>query len=228
MRMHPFLTNFVALSIFGLVACATSDVRHTSSNQSAFVTPPTPAPNGASLSPPASTEATPANAVAKTRVDACSLLTTDEIKSVQGESLKESKASSGAENGLSISQCFFNLSTFSNSINLAVTQKGDGPGARDPKDFWRASFNREREREKERESERRTSSKERREEEEAARPETIKGLGDQAFWSGNRVGGTLYVLKGNTFIRVSVGGKGSQQSKINKSKALARLALKRL
>jgi hypothetical protein len=42
------------------------------------------------------------------------------------------------------------------------------------------------------------------------------------------VGGALYVLKGSTYLRVSVGGAGDQQSKINKSKALARLVLKRL
>ena len=45
---------------------------------------------------------------------------------------------------------------------------------------------------------------------------------------GNRVGGALYVLKHNSYIRVSIGGAGDQQTKIAKSKALARLALKRL
>jgi len=226
--MHPFLTNIVALSVFGLVACATSDIHQTSNNQGAFVTPTTSASNDPSSSALVPTGATPANAAAKPKVDVCSLLTTDEIKSIQGESLTESKASSGTENGLSISQCFFSLPTFSDSINLAVTQKGDGAGARDPRDFWRATFNRERRHERDKESDKRTASKEREEEEKEARPEKVADLGDQAFWSGNRVGGTLYVLKGNTFIRVSVGGRGEQQSKINKSRALAQLALKRL
>jgi hypothetical protein len=42
------------------------------------------------------------------------------------------------------------------------------------------------------------------------------------------VGGALYVLKKNSFIRISVGGPGNEDEKISKSKALARNALKRL
>jgi hypothetical protein len=38
----------------------------------------------------------------------------------------------------------------------------------------------------------------------------------------------LYVLKGNEFIRVSVGGAGDEASKIDKSKKLAQMVLKRL
>jgi len=36
------------------------------------------------------------------------------------------------------------------------------------------------------------------------------------------------VLKGNSFLRLSVGGAGDQASKIKKSKELAEMALKRL
>ncbi|HEV8368573.1 MAG TPA: hypothetical protein VGQ39_11535 [Pyrinomonadaceae bacterium] len=176
----------------------------------------------------------------KGRVDACALLTTDEIRSVQGEPLKETKASGSVEGGLINSQCFFALPTFNNSISLVVTQKGDGAGARDPKEFWEATFDKESEAEREKEHGK-TSEKERekavrkardgsREEEEEEGPpaQKIAGIGDEAFWTGSRVGGALYVLKGNTYLRVSVGGAGSQQTKINKSKALARLALKRI
>lgn len=81
---------------------------------------------------------------------------------------------------------------------------------------------------KEREKEKAREKNREEEEEEAAPPQKIAGVGDEAFWTGSRVGGALYVLKGSTYLRVSVGGAGDQQSKINKSKALARLALKRL
>lgn len=40
--------------------------------------------------------------------------------------------------------------------------------------------------------------------------------------------GALYVLKGNTFLRISVGGVREEPARIEKSVALARLALKRL
>ena len=67
-------------------------------------------------------------------------------------------------------------------------------------------------------------------EEEHAPPKKISGVGDEAFWFGSRVGGALYVLKGekDLFIRISVGGADNEETKINKSKALAQKALKRL
>jgi hypothetical protein len=40
--------------------------------------------------------------------------------------------------------------------------------------------------------------------------------------------GALYVLKGNTFLRISVGGIREEPVRIEKSKALARIAIKRM
>jgi len=57
---------------------------------------------------------------------------------------------------------------------------------------------------------------------------TGSGIGDEAFWTGNRVGGVLYVLKKDVFIRVSLGGSDTPETRINKSKALAEKALGRL
>ena len=173
------------------------------------------------------------------KLDACSLLTSDEIRSVQGESLKETKLSGGVEGGFKRSQCFFALPTFNNSISLVVTERGDGSSARDPKEFWEETFgkadeekDRERsassEKEREKEKLRKRNREEREEEEREVPPQKIMGLGDEAFWTGNRVGGSLYALKGNRYIRVSVGGAGTQQAKINRSKALAQFALKRM
>ena len=59
-------------------------------------------------------------------------------------------------------------------------------------------------------------------------PEKIDGVGDEAFWLGNRFGGVLYVLKGNSFFRISVGGAGDKAAKIDKSKKLAQMVLKRI
>lgn len=42
------------------------------------------------------------------------------------------------------------------------------------------------------------------------------------------MGGAIYVLKNDVFIRISVGGPESEESKINHSKALAEKALARL
>jgi hypothetical protein len=59
-------------------------------------------------------------------------------------------------------------------------------------------------------------------------PKKIEGVGDDAFWSANRMGGALYVLKDNVFIRISIGGPEPEESKIEKTKALAAKALSRL
>jgi hypothetical protein len=53
-------------------------------------------------------------------------------------------------------------------------------------------------------------------------PKKIEGIGDEAFWASNRFGGVLYVLKGDAFISISLGGPDSEQTKIDKSKALAK------
>ncbi len=65
-------------------------------------------------------------------------------------------------------------------------------------------------------------------EEKRVPPKKIEGLGDDAYWVGTRVGGTLYVLKKGAFIRLSLGGPDSQEMKIEKSKKLAEKALGRL
>jgi hypothetical protein len=245
MRITYFRMSFVVTLctlVFGVVGCAKSEVLQSSANNQGAVAPPTTAGSPSALSQNGAQNgepmATTSGATTRGKIDACALLTSQEIRSVQGEPLKETKGSGSAEKGFSISQCFFTLPTFNNSISLVVTQKGDGADGRDPKEFWEATFDRESEgerekernkkSEKEREKEKARDKNREEEEEEAVPPQKIAGVGDEAFWTGSRVGGALYVLKGSSYLRVSVGGAGNQQSKINKSKALARLALKRL
>ncbi len=173
----------------------------------------------------------------KPKVDACAMLDSKEIQTVQGEAVKETKLSGQAGGGLQISQCFFTLPTFSNSISLLVAQKGDGADAKDPRGFWRETFQKgsvgEKERERERDKKDRDKDKKaggrgEEEEDEAAPPQKVAGVGDDAFWIGSRVGGALYVLKGSAYLRISIGGSGDQTSKINKSKTLAQKAIARL
>jgi hypothetical protein len=59
-------------------------------------------------------------------------------------------------------------------------------------------------------------------------PKKIDGIGDEAFWVSNRFGGVLYVLKGNAFISIGLGGTDDEETKLTKSKALAQKALQRL
>jgi len=47
-------------------------------------------------------------------------------------------------------------------------------------------------------------------------------------WVGNPVSGALYVLQGNLFLRISVGGVPKESTRIAKSKSLASAILRRL
>jgi hypothetical protein len=166
------------------------------------------------------------------RADACALLTSDDVKAVQGEAVRDSKASRRSDGALSVSQCFFSTATFNKSVSLEVTRGGAGQSARK---FWDARFERAREEggkgERERERERREREKKgekKDEEEEESLPTPVKGIGDEAYWASSHVNGILYVLKGDAFIRVSIGGADDNATRLKKSKALAQKAITRL
>ena len=151
--------------------------------------------------------------------NACGLLRSSDFQRVQGEQLKDTKPTNRVEGGLHVAQCFYSLATASKSVALTLMMRDSGPNGRDPRDFWNVSFHREKgQRSVEKESEA--------EEEKEAAIEAIRGIGDEAFWSGNRFGGALYILKGNTIVRLSIGGADNQETRIRKSKALAQTVLR--
>jgi hypothetical protein len=173
--------------------------------------------------------------------DTCALLTNQEIQAVMGSPIKETKSSANSGQGYRMSQCFYTAEEFSKSVSLAVTQAdASSSPKRSAKDYWSATFGRfegeEKEKEKEKESEAdkekkeslREQARERGEEEERIPPTKIDGIGEGAYWMGNRVGGALYVLKNDTFIRISVGGADTEDARIDKCKALAQKAVGRL
>lgn len=147
--------------------------------------------------------------------DACTLLTSDEIKSVLGEPVQETKPSSQGAEPMAMSQCYFALPTAANSAVLTVMRKGGGNATRE---WWEETFHREHNDEK----------GEREEGEKKTKPEKVDGVGDDAFWTATKIGGVLYVLKADTTIRISVGGKDDLATKLKKSRALADIVLKRL
>jgi hypothetical protein len=203
--MRSRLTISLALFTIAAAGCSKSD-----KPELPTATPQPSASATQSAAPSASSEAAGGGAFA------CTLLTKEEIAAVQGEPFKDSKPSQKSSGGLAISQCYFELPTTVNSIVLTITQRAQGADARDPKQNWQELFHREKGPEKKEEGK------------EEHRPEKIEGLGDEAFWTGSRVGGALYVLKGNSFIRISLGGGSDRAEKIEKSKSLAQSVLKRL
>src|SRR5437868_155292 len=57
---------------------------------------------------------------------ACSLLTSSEIESVQGQPVQGTVPSSQSYGGFDVGQCYFTLPTSSNSVVLTVTQPAAG------------------------------------------------------------------------------------------------------
>lgn len=197
--------------------------------------PPASGSPSAASAPPVTTgttatSATDANTSAKSTTAACQLLTAEEIKSVQGDALKETKASEQASGPYATSQCFFATNDFVNSVSLTLTQKNPATsGGQGIKDFWRERFGHEDRREKDREKRRDKDAARGEEGEEEGLPaQRVKSLGDEAYWVGNSKIGALYVLKGDKLLRISIGGALTQGNRTEKMKALAQSALKRL
>lgn len=155
------------------------------------------------------------------KIDACTLLTGAEIEAVQGSPIVDTKGTTHPEAGLRNSQCYFAAKQASLSVSLVVAQADpDKPSEGNVKEYWKKTFGPDARKDKDREEE----EKER----EGAGPTEVEGVGDEAYWVGVRVGGALYAIKGDVFVRVSVGGPDNQKEKIEKSKALAKKALDRL
>jgi hypothetical protein len=159
--------------------------------------------------------------------DACSLVSKEEVESVQEAPVNETKSSERSDGFFQVSQCFYAAAEFSKSVSLALIQKD--PNQRDkrsPKDFWKEKFGPYNANEKERDG--KAETKTGREKEEGTPPKKISSLGDDAYWVSNRFGGILYVLKGDAFISISLGGTDNEETKIKKSQTLVQKALQRL
>jgi hypothetical protein len=163
-------------------------------------------------------------APAAKKPDACALLSDADVRAVLGVAVKGRQPASHEARGLLLSQCYLGTGT-SRSVSIAVAGNTRiGSTTVTPRAFWREQFHRVDEHERREMRERDETREPERESE--ARP--IRGIGDEAYWSGTRLAGALYVLRGNTFIRVSVGGIQSEQERIDKSRQLAASALSRL
>jgi hypothetical protein len=70
--------------------------------------------------------------------DACSLVSKEEVESVQQIPVKGAKSSERSDGTFRISQCLYTAAEFSKSVNLDLIQADPNePGKRSPKDFWK-------------------------------------------------------------------------------------------
>jgi hypothetical protein len=189
----------ICLTILSSAACRSTDgggPTPASQQQAASQTPasavapaPTPAPNAATGGP--STPGTPAAAAAAADsnpdADACKLLTSEEIQAVQGEGVKATKGTDASSGPLAVSQCFYETTSFTNSVSLTLTSKNGGAKGDGVREFWKKHFSGERGREKNgrEKEERERAGGESGEEEESLPPTHVGGIGDDAYWVGN-------------------------------------------
>ncbi|HMH44233.1 MAG TPA: hypothetical protein VK557_12165 [Pyrinomonadaceae bacterium] len=220
-----FVLYITIVGVLLVAACRSSDNGSPANQNLAAANTPTPG-----------VVATPVHS----KIDACALLNSDDLKAVQGEAYKDAQRSDRLDGTFIVAQCYYAMPTTANSVVLNVTTAKDEAGGQTPKAFWEQIFggneekeragkgDRDRERDKQKDKAKPGERGAEGEEKEAARPERVKGLGDEAFWAASPVGGAIYVLKKDLFFRISVGGAGDQKTKLNKSKLLAQKVLTKL
>jgi hypothetical protein len=162
--------------------------------------------------------------------DACIMLTSAEVEAVQGEPVNETRPSFKPSGGMLISECLFHTATSAKSVSVTLATPSSGkPSALTPRKFWQKQFHApDIEENKMRAAGKRAQKLEPEGEEETRKPRRIEGLGEDAYWVGTAIAGALYVLQGDNFVRISVGGVQEESVRIEKSKVLARAVVKRL
>jgi hypothetical protein len=153
-----------------------------------------------------------ASASAKPLPDPCTLLTIADVEQAQGNVYLEATKSVKTSGGVTVSECYFRLAEASRSVTLELT-RAESPHA--THELWEKQFE-SKEKEKGEEGENELHGVE------------VKGIGDDAIWTGNRVSGALYVLTGDTILRISLGGIGTQELKVERAKMLAKRALAKM
>ena len=167
------------------------------------------------------------------KIPACTLIATDEVGAIQGATITDAKSSAGPSGGLIMSQCYYSAKEPNMSVSIAVIQpSARSLGGEETRNYWASTFGRfaqgSASSDEGNQEKNEARGEGRKEEDKRIPPKKIADVGEDAYWSGNRFGGALYVLKGDVSIRISVGGPDKEETKIEKSKALAQKALSRL
>lgn len=147
--------------------------------------------------------------------DPCRLLSDAEIRATQGHAPAQKIPSEQPAGSFRFTQCFYRTPEYTNSVSVAVGIPLETDRKRSgPRQYWQQQFHAK------------VSTAPGRKKKEP--PRRVAGLGEEAYWVGDPMSGALYVLKGEIFLRVSVGGPPDQAVKIKRATALASHALRRL
>jgi len=156
--------------------------------------------------------ATPAGAGATPPpTDACELLADAEVRAVQERTVAGRIASTQESTAFRVLQCVYRTEDLAGSVSLALAvPRAETPqGARR---YWETRFH--------------PPAGAGRGTEQPPRP--VPDLGDEAFWVGDAMTGSLYVLAGDGFLRISVGGTRDEAVREERAQTLAERALARV
>jgi len=148
--------------------------------------------------------------------NACEVLSARDVARVQGKKFTSAKLTETSAHSMSVSQCFYALPLLIDSITVDLSRG-------DVRTFWKQHFANVRD-----DDDDEVKPVANRSSEPEAHARRVEGVGDAAVWSGNRLAGALYAMKGETIVRVSVGGDAPQEQKIERAKKLAARALRKL
>jgi len=130
---------------------------------------------------------------------------------VQGQPVAQRVPSAPPARTFRVVQCVYQTPQITDSVSVAVTAPLPGGPPGSVRAYWKERFAP-------------SASPPRKK----GPPRPVAGLGDEAFWVGDRVTGALYVLKGDAFVRISVGGVPEEAGRLERTKTLASLAVQRL
>jgi hypothetical protein len=147
--------------------------------------------------------------------DPCTLLTVADVELAQGNAFLDAQKSVKTSGGVTVAQCYYRLPEASRSVTLELTRAGSDHATRE---LWEQQF----------EAKEREEHGEERENGRELHGVEVPGIGEDAIWSGNRVSGALYVRTHDTIVRISIGGIGTQDLKVERAKLLAKRALARM
>jgi hypothetical protein len=152
----------------------------------------------------------------------CTFLTPADILAVQKATVVSRKESAADGKNVEIRRCYFETDPNSKSVSLEWTRDRVPEGARRQ---WERLFHPERDVHRDDAEKDEREEKGEREERRAATPGPVSGVGEEAYWVPSRASGAIYAFASHAFVRVSVGGEGTDAEKKERATALARSAI---
>ncbi len=111
--------------------------------------------------------------------DACTLFPREEIARLQETEITDVKSITETKNGLHIAQCLYVAKDPKKSVTLRVVRSA-GEKGRSVREVWRETFSP-------------AAFQMIQEQKTKRRPESVKNVGEEAFWMGDHKAGALYV-----------------------------------